>query len=100
MFFGENASRDTLGARCGPASASAHLGYVVALTAPFAVYCDEPAASGDYEVVDVASLQLDAVDPAPYVILAFGAPKFAARVVLAPRSAKLDNGLALVSEER
>jgi hypothetical protein len=58
------------------------------------------AAAGDDEVVEIASLEVDAVHPPPDEAFPFGALEFGTGVVLAPGAAEVPYGLAVVREKR
>ena len=51
-------------------------------------------------MIDVAMLEVDAVDPPPDQSFTLGTMKLAPRVVLAPEPAQLVDGLAVVRQER
>lgn len=69
------------------------------LVAPLRVDDDHPAVARHDDVVDVAGLEFDAVDPSPDQALALGSLELAAGVVFAPCAPYLPQGRLVMGED-
>jgi hypothetical protein len=83
----------TLSPKPRPASWGCHFDGVGAVAATLRIEDHETTLPRQDEVIEVARLELDAVDPAPDHPLALGATELIASGLLAPGAAELRDGL-------